>query len=184
MAKKLIVVENNQWSFAEAGLLGGFIDYNDTSTTTTPISLVADTWTTIPNDGLGAFSNDSYKPDGNVVELMDTSVGAIDPTGLHLGDTILIRNDFTVTPSTNNASLEFRYSLGTGAGSYTLQKRLGRLDEGSGLGYRFSLTPDLIYMGDLNTRDNPISLQVKLSSSGTLINAGTVIQVVRYKEND
>ena len=37
MAKKLIVVENNQWSFADAGLLGGFIDYNDTSTSTTPI---------------------------------------------------------------------------------------------------------------------------------------------------
>mgnify|MGYP003647704977 CR=1 FL=1 len=184
MAKKLIVVENNQWSFANAGLLGCFIDYNDTSTGTTPITLVADTWTTIPNDGLGAFSNDSYKPDGDVVALMDTSVGAIDPTGLNLGDTILIRNDFTVTPNTNNASLEFRYSLGAGAGSYTLQKRLGRLDEGSGLGYRFSLTPDLIYMGDLNTRDNPISLQVKLSSSGSLVNAGTVIQVVRYKEND
>ena len=57
MAKKLIVVENNKWSFAEAGLLGGFIDYNDTSTGTTPVALVADTWTTIPNDGLGAFSN-------------------------------------------------------------------------------------------------------------------------------
>jgi hypothetical protein len=89
-----------------------------------------------------------------------------------------------VTPNTNNASLEFRYSLGAEAGSYTLQKRLGRLDEGSGLGYRFSLTPDLVYMGDLNTRDNPITLQVKLSSSGSLVNAGTVIQVVRYKEND
>ena len=102
--------------------------------------------------GLGAFTNKTYKPDGSVVELMDTSTGAIDPTGLQLGDTILIRNDFTVTPSTNNASLEFRYQLGTGAGSYTLQKRLGRLDEGSGNPYRFSLSPDLIYMGDTNTK--------------------------------
>ncbi len=184
MAKKLIVVENDKWEFAEAGLLGGFIDYNDTSTASTPITLVADTWTTIPNDGLGAFSNDSYKPDGDVVELMDTSTGAIDPTGLHLGDTMLIRNDFTVNPNTNNASLEFRYQLGTGGGAYTLGKRLGRLDEGSGTDYRFSLSPDLIYMGDTNTRDNPITLQVKLTSGGTLVNAGTVIQVIRYKEND
>ena len=176
---KPVVIEG--LTVSSGGILGGFMDYNDTATSTTPITLVADTWATIPNDGLGAFSNDSYKPDGNVVELMDTSVGAIDPTGLNLGDVILVRNDFTVTPNTNNASLEFRYSLGTGAGSYTLQKRLGRLDEGSGIGYRFSLTPDLIYMGDLNTRDNPISLQVKLSSSGSLINAGTVITVGRYK---
>ena len=161
---------------------GGFIDYNDTSTSTTPISLVADTWTTIPNDGLGAFTNKTYKPDGNVVELMDNSTGAIDPTGLALGDTILIRNDFTVTPGTNNASLEFRYQLGTGAGSYTLEKRLGRLDEGSGNPYRFSLNPDLIYMGDTNTRNNPITLQVKLSTSGTLVNAGSVIQLISYKK--
>ena len=90
MAKKLIVVENNRWSLADAGLLGGFMDYNDNSTSTTPITLVADTWTTITNDGLGAFTNKTYKPYGNVTELMNTSTGAIDPTGLDLGDTILI----------------------------------------------------------------------------------------------
>jgi hypothetical protein len=101
-----------------------------------------------------------------------------------LGDTLLIRNDFTVTPSTNNASLEFRYQLGAGPGSYTLGKRLGRLDEGSGIGYRFSLTADMIYMGDINTRDNPIILQVKLSSAGQLVNAGSAIQAIRYKENN
>lgn len=164
-------------------ILSGFMDYNDTSTSTTPITLSADTWTTIPNDGLGAFTNKTYKPNGDVVELMDTSTGAIDPSGLRLGDTILIRNDFKIKPNTNNASLLFRYELGTGAGAYTLEKRLGRLDEGSGTDYRFSLSPDLIYMGDTNTRDNPISLQVKLSTSGTLENAGSVIQVIRYKDS-
>ena len=111
---------------------------------------------------------------------MDTSSGAIDPTGLNLGDVILIRNDFAVTPSTNNASLQFRYQLGAGAGLYTQEKRLGRLDEGSGIPYRESISVDKIYMGDTNTRDNPISLQVKLSTSGTLVNAGTSISVVRY----
>ena len=38
-------------------ILSGFMDYNDTSTSTAPITLLADTWTTIPNDGLGAFTN-------------------------------------------------------------------------------------------------------------------------------
>jgi hypothetical protein len=164
-------------------ILSGFMDYNDTSTSTAPITLSADTWTTIPNDGLGAFTNKTYKPNGDVVELIDTSTGAIDPSGLRLGDTVLVRNDFTVNPNTNNSSLQFRYELGTGAGAYTLDKRLGRLDEGSGSDYRFSLNPDLIYMGDTNTRDNPITLQVKLSTGGTLINAGSVIQVIRYKDS-
>jgi len=37
----------------------------------------------------------------------------------------------------------------------------------------------MIYMGDTNTKDNPIKLQVKLSTNGTLVNAGTSIGVVR-----
>mgnify|MGYP003113160392 FL=1 len=153
----------------------GFIDYNDT---TGSISLVSDTWTTIPNNGQGAFSNDTYKPEG-VTDLMDVSDGSIDPTDLNLGDTILIRNDFKVNPNTNNALLEFRYELGNGGGLYTLETTLGRLDDGSGKDYRFSLKPDLIYMGDTNTLNNPIRLQVKLSTNGTLLNAGSVIQLIK-----
>lgn len=153
----------------------GFIDYNDT---TGSISLVSDTWTTIPNDGQGAFSNNTYKPQG-VTDLMDVSDGSIDPTQLTLGDTILIRNDFKINPNTNNALLEFRYQLGNGGGLYTLESTLGRLDDGSGKDYRFSLKPDLIYMGDTNTLNNPIRLQVKLSTNGTLLNAGSVIQLIK-----
>ena len=153
----------------------GFMDYNDT---TGNVSIVSDTWTTIPNDGLGAFTNKTYKPIG-VTEFMDSSVGSITVDELDLGDTIIIRNDFTINPNTNNALLEFRYQLGTGGAAYTLETTLGRLDDGSGKDYRFSLKPDLIYMGDLNTKDNPISLQVKLSTDGVLNNAGTVIQLIK-----
>ena len=72
--------------------LQGFIDYNDT---TGDVSLVADTWTIIPNNGAGPFSNDTYAPH-NVTELMNVATGAIDTTELELGDTIIIRNDFTI----------------------------------------------------------------------------------------
>ena len=140
---KIVACANAQVGAQNPPSAGGFMDYNDTSTTSTPINLSADTWTTIPNDGLGAFTNKTYRPDGNSIELIDTATGSIDTTGLSLGDTILIRNDFTVVPNTNNASLLFRYQLGSGANSYTLEKRLGRLDEGSGSPYRFSLSPTL-----------------------------------------
>jgi len=157
--------------------LQGFIDYNDT---TGAVAIVADTWTTIPNNGAGSFSNDTYKPSG-ISQLMDVSTGEIDPTELELGDTILVRNDYVINPNTNNAELEFRYVLGSGANEYTLQTTIGRLDDGSGIDYRFSLKPDLIYMGDTNTRDNLITLQVKVSSAGTLTNAGSVVQVIKRK---
>ena len=171
---------SGSWRTSRSGLTGhGFIDYNDTSTTTTPLAITADTWITIPNDGAGAFTNKTYAPDG-VTELMNVTTGAIDPTQLSLGDMIFIRNDYTITPTTNNASLEFRYQLGGGANIYYLETRLGRLDSGSGIPYRFSLRVDEIYMGDLNTRDNPIYLQVKCSSAGSLVNAGSVISALRY----
>ena len=176
--------EGNEWtlvanSFLDVKSLGnGFLDYNDTSTSTTPVTIVEDVWTTIPNNGAGAFSNSTYGPAG-VTTFMDTTTGAIDPRELTLGDTLLIRNDFTINPNTNNALLEFRYELGAGGGLYTLSTNVGRLDDGSGKNYRFSLKPDLIYMGDTNTRDNLIKLQVRLSTNGTLVNAGSVIQLIR-----
>jgi hypothetical protein len=160
----------------QPGTNAGWMDYNDT---TGDVSMTADTWTTIPNNGLGAFTNKAYPPHG-ITELMDVSTGAIDPSELTLGDFILIRNDFTVTPQTNNTSLDFRYTLGAGGSAYTLEQQLGRLDRGAGVGYRFSLRIDSIYMGDANTRDNPIGLQVKCSGAATLNNAGSVIEVVRY----
>tara|TARA_R110002051_G_scaffold154370_1_gene226542 strand:- start:340 stop:915 length:576 start_codon:yes stop_codon:yes gene_type:complete len=155
----------------------GFIDYNDTSTTASPLVLLADTWTTIPNDGQGAFTNKTFAPEG-VSEIMD-SQGRIDPTQLSLGDFFFVRNDFRVSPNVNNALLEFRYELGNGGGLYHLETNIGRLDDGSGKYYHYSLSTDYIYMGDTNTLDNPISLQAKLSTDGTLINSGSVMQIFK-----
>lgn len=171
--KKFFRFDGETWNEINKG--NGFIDYNHNGFS---VPLSSGVWTTVPNNGAGAFTNKNYNPKG-VSELMNTSTGAIDPTSLDLGDTILIRNDFQINPNTNNALLEMRYQLGSGAGSYTLETVIGRLDDGSGKNYRFALKPDLIYMGDTNTRNNPISLQVKLSTAGTLTNAGSVIQVIK-----
>ena len=153
----------------------GFIDYNDA---TGPISILQETWTDIPNNGAGPFSNSIYTPVG-VTNLMDVTTGYFNTTELNLGDTILIRNDYQINPSTNNALVKLRYYLGATPNRYTLEKIVGRLDSGSGVNYRFSLSPDLIYMGDLNTRDNPIQLQAWVSTPSILTNAGSVIQVIK-----
>jgi len=162
-----------------AARAAGFIDYNDASTAGNPVSMSSNTWTNIPNDGLGSFTNKNYKPLG-VTELMDNTTGAIDTSELSLGDVIYIRNDFTITPTTNNTAIHFRYQLGTGAGTYYLETRLGRLDEGSGIPYRFSLGVHAIYMGDNNTLQNPIQPQVRCSGNASLVNAGSVIMVQKY----
>lgn len=150
----------------------GFIDYNDT---TGDVELIADTWTDVPNNGQGSFSNFTYKPDG-IENLLDTSTGYLDFSELSLGSEIIVRNDFTVTPQTNNALLEIRYVLGQGAGEYNLRFWFERLDNGSGIPYQ-KVVSFPIYMGDLNTQGGVGKLQVKLSTNGTLNNAGSYISV-------
>lgn len=156
----------------------GIADYNDAATAVTPITLTSDTWTTLTNDGQGPFTNLGYLPSG-VTQLMNTSTGAFDFSELALGDNCFIRNDFSVTPNTNNALLELRYQLGATGSQYTLETIIGRLDSGSGVPYRFSLNPQMIYMGDANTKDNPITLQIRLSTNGSVVNAGSAIGVVK-----
>ena len=168
---------NLGFDFAPLGATSdGFIDYNDTSTAS-GITLVKNVWTDIPNNGLGPSTNKASKP-AHVTELMDTTTGYLDYSELNVGDGTFIRNDHTIVPQSNNASLEVRYELGFGQGLYLLEKTMPRLDLGSGRPYRYSLTADYIYVGDDNTRLNPIRIQVKLSVNGTLFNAGSAIQVV------
>lgn len=159
----------------DALTLDGFIDYNNTIASQ---SVAADTWHNLPNDGAGSFSNSSFAPSG-ITALIDTATGAIDATQLELGDALLIRNDFTITPTINNALFEFQYSLGAGASAYTLPKTPVRLNRGAGVPDRIVSSTDFIYMGDTNTRDNPIILQVKCSAAFAVQNAGSAIEIIR-----
>lgn len=155
------------------------MDYNDAGTTVAPIVIPDDAWTAITNDGAGAYTNSNYTPPG-VTSLLDVTTGKIDPSQLELGDVLLIRNDHIVIPTDNNSLLEFRYTLGAGFGEYTLEKSSPRLSKGAGIEHRFALDTHIIYMGDDNTRNNPIGLEVRLSGGGTLINNGTMLAVLRH----
>jgi hypothetical protein len=156
----------------------GFVDYNDSATATTPVTLIKDVWTDVPNDKLGAFTNTAYLP-SDTTNLMDGSTGYLDFSELTLGSDILIRIDFIVTPNTNNALIESRYVLGQGAGEYSLPIRSRRLDSGSGIGYSSEKGAFYIYMGDTNTLGGVGKLQVKLSTGGELVNNGVAIKIYR-----
>ena len=139
------------------------------------IDLTEDVWTDVPNNGAGSFTNKLYKPD-DVDEVLDVSTGYLDFSDITLGSQLLIRNDFTVIPGTNNSLLEIRYVLGQGAGEYALKFWSERLDSGSGIGYQ-RVTSFPIYMGDNNTKGGVGKLQVKLSTDGSITNAGSYIKI-------
>jgi len=150
----------------------GYANYADTATDTTPIALTADTWINLTNDGLGAESQERL-PAG--VSTLLHSSGAIDPSSLPLDSEIFIRQDYEVTPSSNNASLQFRYSLG--AGLFVLEEAKPRLDRGAGIPYKFSLVLNYVYIGNEATKNNLILIQANLSTPGTLVNRGMAISV-------
>lgn len=153
----------------------GFVDYNDN---TGSINLVSDTWTDVPNNKQGAFTNIAYAPNG-VTNLMDGNTGYLDFSELTLGSDVLIRIDFSVTPNTNNSLLETRYVLGQGADEYVLPVRSRRLDSGSGIPYSSEKGSFYIYMGDNNTLGGVGKLQVRLSTIGTLTNSGVAIKIYK-----
>ena len=151
----------------------GVIDYNDTSP---DVALAANTWTDIPNNGLGQFSNDKYSVDF-VNNLLDPATGYLDFDELQLGDSVYIRIDFAVAPNINNALLECRYVLGEGANEYPLDVFSKRCDKGAGVMHSSDKFLFSVYMGDINTYEGPAKLQAKLSSAGTLSNAGVAIEI-------
>jgi hypothetical protein len=171
---------SNQWVSVTSGLptpdsKTGWMDYNDS---TGSFTVAADTWTNVPNNGAGSFTNKTFKPP-SVTEVLDTTTGHLDFSDLPLGSEISLRNDITVVPNSNNALLQMRYVLGTGANEYALNFLNDRLDSGSGVTYqKVSTFP--IYMGDTNTKNNAGKLQIKLSVAGTVTNSGVYASIQLY----
>ena len=167
--------DSGQWvstTSAPADSKLGWLDYNHNGGA---ITLSANTWTDLPNNGLGAFTNKNYPP-SSVSEVLDTSTGYLDFNQLSLGSELLLRTDVSVTPDTDKCLFEMRYLLGGGAGEYPLKFYAERLDSGSGTPYE-RVTSFPIYMGDLNTQGNPGRLQARLSTNGTIINNGVYASI-------
>lgn len=156
----------------------GLVDYNDASTASTPIDLVAGEWTDVPNDKLGSFTLESFLP-SSITSLIDPSTGYLDFSELTLGSDILIRFDGRVNPNINNALFQARYVLGQGENEYPLDSFSVRCDAGSGIEYPTEKGTFYIYMGDLNTQGGVGKIQVKLSSNGTFKNNGIAIKIFK-----
>lgn len=163
-------------SITGSGNIMGFGNYNNTLSS---VSLISDVWTNITNNGLGSSTLTTYLPEG-VTNFMDTPSGNLNLSELSVGDMVFVRNDFTVTPSTNNQLIELRYLIGAPGSQFSLIKNLGRMDSGGSVEYRFTLVSDKIYIGSDATKNNPIEIQIRSSGNGSFLNSGTVITAIKY----
>jgi hypothetical protein len=85
---------------------GGFANYEDVATLTTPIVLSADTWTNITNDKQGEHTTEVYKPAYVTGSLWNSATSKIDLTEVPIGKVVLLKVDFQIVQTANNTVLE------------------------------------------------------------------------------
>lgn len=151
-----------EWTSTEESAGMGFWDYNDLATTTTPISLTSGVATALTNDGLGTFTNKTFRL-SSVVDIWDSSTNQFDFTDLVSGDTVDMRLDVTVTTTGANHNIAIDLELGLGGFPYTL-----RIDDHD---FKTAGTYQLtawygIYVGDANTKDNGGRFALTADSAG------------------
>lgn len=151
-------------------LTQGVYDYNDLVTATTAIDLtVADTQYELTNDGLGAFSNNTYALSG-LADIWDTATNRFvfnDGTGLSLGDTVDIRFDIEVTTTSANTAAGLALELGVGGTPY-------QIDINPPTNFKTAGTHKIVqwmgvYMGDNNTLLNPARVLASADTTGASV---------------
>lgn len=154
----------------------GWWDYNDLTTTSTPISLTSGVASELTNDGAGAFTNKAYALDG-VLDVWDNATDRFDFTGLTVGDTIDIRIDISLVASSANDNFSLDMELGLGASPYTLN--LGKVIYKSSGTYQY-VTYSGVYLGDTNTLNNPARLTVTSDTTGDSVTVnGWYVRVIK-----
>lgn len=88
----------------------GWASYYDTATQATPISMLADTWYDVPNNGLGTSSSSAYLPYG-YTDVWNASAGQFESSDLKLGDSVDLQLDLTWTSQTGNSAVEIELVL-------------------------------------------------------------------------
>ena len=142
----------------------GWQDYNDLATKTTPITLTADTWTELPNDGAGPYTQTGHKifDHGNI---WDTAANSFNFTDLSVGDVLIIRLSATVTTYSSNINIGGKLKLATGSGiEYDVPFFFGLVKSA---GSHYITTTTMIYIGNTETRDYPGKVLAFSDTSGT-----------------
>ena len=87
---------------------GGWVDYEDSATSGTPINLTQNVWTDLTNNKAGSGTVTTYKPSFVTGDLWDSSTNSLVFTELGSGKIMIVRNDFDITAGAANTRLDAR----------------------------------------------------------------------------
>lgn len=151
-----------------------YVDYNHDGPA---ISVTADTWTDLPNNGLGTYTKLGGLVNVGATALLDTSTGYLDFSDLRLDDELELRQDIEISTAVNGAEVRLRLYLGEpGVGEYELPYTLATIGQGSGAFSR-RVGNLLMYLGDANTKGFPGRIQVYCTEDCQVRNNGVYIKV-------
>lgn len=152
----------------------GFEDCADTATTSTPISVSADTWTVLTNNKLGAQSLNKLPSD--VATIWNASTNRFVFSSLPLYTQLTGRFDLTITTSGNNQDVDLRALVAIGSASeypFPLMTQVRFSTAGT---HQVSVFNGM-YIGSNDVRNNPASIQIKSSGTATVKVNGWYISV-------
>ena len=145
----------------------GFEYVSDKNLENNPISLVADTWTKVTNDGTSGSTKRQHLPEG-VTCIYDTDLQRIRLKELPLNGWLIFRFGVKVIPNVDNMTLKARikYTLPDGFQFY-LQAPGALLNDGAGIEYeeQFTLT---FYVGDEDSKNGYGELEVRADGTGSI----------------
>jgi len=87
---------------------GGWVDYEDSATSGTPINLTQNVWTDLTNDKAGSGTVTTYKPSFVTGDLWNSATNSLVFTELGSGKIMIVRNDFDITAGAANTRLDAR----------------------------------------------------------------------------
>lgn len=155
--------------------LGGFAFYEDAATSSTPIAIVAETWTELTNDKAGEGTLTTYKPSYVSGDLWDSATNTIDLDEVPNGKVVIVRTDFECTPSSSNQHIDGRLYFPD------IAKELHFLhaDMGSQHAEHHFVHTSMFYV-DSNIQTSDVKIQVQCSGAGSVKVNGFVITVLSF----
>lgn len=154
----------------------GWIDYSDSATAITPLSVTANVERLLTNDGLGLYGQTAAAP-LNVTQLFNTTTNKLDFSQLSVYDELIIRVEIEVTVAANNAQWFMFIRFDEGGSTFDEPISGRSYHKTSGTYPMVASFP--FYIGRETMRVNPSSIYFKSDTNCTVVVKGFYISVRR-----
>lgn len=136
----------------------GWVDYNDTATQSSPLSVLPNTPKKLTNDTLGQYTNKAYESK-YITDIWNPVTNQFDFNDLQIGDTVDARVELDLTTTTNNqtARIEFKFGVGDPS-AYTIVAS-SPFEYKATDTYRIHAITSF-YIGNELTRSNPAEIYI------------------------